>query len=41
MTERLRRALRRLDEYTLAMFNPVYPSLGRHYAAASRLSKRG
>jgi len=41
MTQRLRGALRRLDEYTLAMFNPVYPGLGRHYGAASRVSKRG
>ena len=41
MTQRLRRALRRLDEYTLTVFNPVYPGLGRHYAAASRVSKRG
>jgi hypothetical protein len=40
MTELLRRALRRLDDFTTATFKSAAP-LSRHYRAAARLSQRG
>ena len=41
MTERPRRALRRLDAFTSWVFSPALSSLGEYYAALARRAHRG
>lgn len=41
LTGLLRRALRRLDDYTVTALNPVFIPLGRYYQALARRSPQG